>query len=115
MGFEIFLYSYGITTGIALFTWNKRFYSRDKKRFGKRYAIMESIKVSLLCFIPYVVFGFILCSAVSAFHERIENWIERDPTAPRNINNPDFVPPPKKEKKFEPIKSRAEILDLETR
>jgi len=42
----------------------------------------------------------------------VSGWINSDPTSPTNIEDPDFVPPPKKEKKPNPVDSRFDIMDL---
>ena len=51
-----------------------------------------------------------LCVTVSK--ARIDNWLANDPTSPGNMADPNFKPPPKKEKKFKAIRDRFEILDL---
>lgn len=76
---------------------------------GKRAAIFIYICGFLAGFIPIIN----LLLIISLTGENIKEWLDKDPTAPKNRDNPDFVvPEPKKKKKERPIKSRAEILDI---
>ncbi len=85
------------------------------ENMGKRRAIIESIQVALICFIPILPLIAVFYSTKEVIKEKLEKWIEEDPTDPINLKNPDFKPPEKKKKKKKkdkPIFNRSEILDL---
>lgn len=79
-------------------------YCEVRKEKGERSAIKELILIIGFCLIPF--FNFVIIGGI------INSWISNDPTSPKNIANPDFTPPPKKEKKYKGIKNRFDILDI---
>ena len=106
------LYSYLITTGISISVMPIRAYFIGKNKDGKRISIIRSFEIAAICLIPYLAFYAFLYVSYLVIKKRLNSWIKADPTNPKNIADPDFVPPPKKEKKFKPIKDRFDILDL---
>ena len=109
---ELLLYSYLITTCISASVMPVRAYIMGKDKHGKRKSIMVAIQIYFLCYLPYIAFVACVYVTFKWSKKSFEDWVNQDPTAPKNINDPDFVPPPKKEKKFKPIKDRFDILDL---
>jgi hypothetical protein len=112
---KIALYSYAITTVINIILLPVKEHKRILKEHGKRRAYMDFITGSLCCFIPVIVFIMLVCFELGDLKKNVKGWIDKDPTNPKNIADPDFDPPPKKEKKIkpvEPINNRTEILDL---
>lgn len=105
------LYSYLITAGISILILPIRVYNINKIK-GKRKAIIEFFYLAGLCLIPYIPFFAMIFVIYEEVKEKIEKWVRNDPTAPRNKNNPNFISPPPKKKKFKCIKNRFEILDL---
>jgi hypothetical protein len=112
---KIALYSYAITTVINIIILPVKEHKHLLKEHGKRKAYADFITGSLVCFIPYIVFIMLMIFELGDLNKNLKKWIEKDPTNPKNIADPDFDPPPKKEKKVkpvEPINNRTEILDL---
>lgn len=112
MFWEIFVYSYLITSGIALIVMPIRTYRMGIGTYGKRKSIVTALMIAFLCLFPYIGFCAMLYVTFSAIKNGTKEWINRDPTAPKNVADPNFIPPPKKEKKPDPVKDRFEILDL---
>jgi len=109
---ELFLYSYWITTSISIIVMPIRTYLMGKKSHGQRKSIFVAFQVAGLCLIPYLAFCAMIYVAFLTIRDKIGNWMDSDPTSPKNLADPDFVPPPKKEKKFKPIDNRFDIMDL---
>ncbi len=109
---NIFLLIYLITTGISMIVLPIRTYTLNKKECGKRKAIIKAIEGGLWCFVPVLPIIAVGMVCYWKIKEKTNKWIDNDPTSPKNIANPDFTPPLKKEKKYKGIKSRFNILDL---
>ena len=115
IAFKIALYTYAITTVLNIILLPIKEHKRLLKKHGKRKAYMDFITGSLFCFIPYIVFIMIVIFEIGDLNKNLKKWVAKDPTNPKNIADPKFNPPPKKEKKvkpIEPINNRTEILDL---
>ena len=112
MFWQYLLYSYLITTGISISVMPIRTYFIGRKKFGKRKAVMVAFQVAGCCLVPYVGFAAFLYATVVGSKKGLRKWLKSDPTSPENMADPNFVPPPKKEKKFKPIRDRFDILDL---
>lgn len=112
MIWELFLYSYLITTCLSATFMPIRTYIMGKDKYGKRVSIIKALEIFMLCFIPYLCFCAMIYVSYLNVKDRLNGWVNQDPTSPKNMADPDFVPPPKKEKKFKPIKDRFDILDL---
>jgi hypothetical protein len=112
MFWQFLLYSYLITTGISLTVMPIRTYKMGKKKYGKRKSVMVAFQVAGCCLVPYVGFCAFLYATYVGSKKGLKSWLKADPTSPKNIADPDFVPPPKKEKKAKPIDSRFDIMDL---
>jgi hypothetical protein len=114
MGFlQFLLWSYLITSGISAPIMGIRTYKMGIEKFGKRMSVIESCKVFILCMlIPYIGFVALVYVSFRWLRKETDNWVKSDPTNPKNIADPNFIPPPKKEKKVKPVEDRFEILDL---
>jgi len=112
IAFKIALYSYAITTVFNIILLPIKDYKKEKERDGKRRAIANFIGSFFLCFVPYIIFIMIICWEIGDLRKKMDKWIDKDPTSPMNVADPDFVPPPKKVEKVDPIVDRNEILDL---
>jgi len=114
MGFwTIFLWSYIITSAISSPVMGIRTYFICIEKVGKRKSIIEAFKVTGLCaIIPYIGFCAMVYVSYLTIRDGVNEWTNGDPTAPKNVSDPNFTPPPKKEKKVKPVESRFEIMDL---
>ena len=118
MFWTICLYTYCAATGISLLILPVPIYYFNRDREGKRKSILFAILSGLICLIPIINLIFLIMGSWAIGKDFVEKWIDNDPSSPQNKNNPNFVPPvkkepkPKKEKKYKPIKTRSEILDL---
>ena len=114
MGFWTFLlWSYIITSAISAPTLGIRTYILGKEKVGKRKSIITGLEVMGLCLIiPYIGICGVIYLSYDWIRHKAKDWLEQDPTAPENKNNPNFVPPAKKAKKVKPIESRFDIMDL---
>lgn len=115
MFWEIFMYSYLITSGISLIVMPIRTYHIGKDQFGKRKSILTALMTAVMCLFPYVGFAALIYVAFMAIRSSTKEWISQDPTAPKNVADPNFVPPQKKEiviSNDEEVNNRAEILGL---
>ena len=109
----VLFWSYLITSCISSPIMGIRAYIIGIKRFGKRKSIVGALQVfGLSLIIPYVGFCGLIYVSFICVRDKTKNWMDQDPTSPKNRNNPNFVPPAKKEKKCNPVDSRFEILDL---
>jgi len=115
MIWQILLWSYLISAFISCLGIPVIAYNSNKKTVGIRKSFLDSIKIALCFLLPIVSYVGLVIVIYLIFdyiaHETNE-WVKRDPTSPRNIRDPNFIPPPKKEKKFKAIKDRFELLDL---
>lgn len=112
---KIVLYTYAITTVINIILLPVKEHKKKLKEHGKRKAYVDFITSFFFCFIPVVVFIMVVCFEIEDANKKLKKWIDKDPTNPKNIADPDFVPPPEKVKKtkpIEPINNRTDILDL---
>ena len=89
-----------------------RTYRMDIKDYGKRKSIINSVTIACLCFFPYIGFSALIYVSYIYAKEKIKIWVNKDPTNPKNISDPNFISPPEKVKKAEIIDDRFEILDL---
>lgn len=112
MIWQLLLYSYLITTGIGISTMPFRSYYINKDQYGKRASMITAFQVAGLCFIPYLAFCALIYTSYKSLTKKLNGWVKADPTSPTNKNDPNFKPSPKKEKKFEAIRDRFDILDL---
>ena len=112
MFWTLLLYSYLITTGISIITMPIRTYLMGKKKHGKRKSVMVAFQIAGCCLVPYVAFIAMIYVFTKWSKNSFKNWIDKDPTSPINIADPDFVPSLKKKKKVKPIDSRFDIMDL---
>lgn len=112
MIWQLLLYSYLITTGISIIIMPFRAYHIGKTKYGERVSMIKAFQIAGLCFIPYIAFCAMIYVGYQITKKRINGWVKADPTSPINKNDPNFKPSPKKEKKFEAIRDRFDILDL---
>jgi hypothetical protein len=112
MFWTVLLYSYLITTGISIIVMPIRTYHMGKEKYGKRKAVMVAFQIAGCCLVPYVGFCAMVYAAMVSSKRGLKGWVKDDPTSPKNLSDPDFVPPPKKVKKAKPIDSRFDIMDL---
>ena len=112
MWITIILYLYIIPAVISMAVFCTMEYTDTRKKSGKRKAQLAATKAGFMCLVPFfppVGVFIVLCMY---FQDKIKKWADADPTDPKNVADPKFNPPPKKEKKFKPIKDRFEIMDL---
>jgi hypothetical protein len=109
-----YLLSLVITVPVYTFVWWKA----DRSK-GKRQALISSIHGFFISLIPALSLIMLIATVVIetsfVLKDGVKKWISGDPTAPHNLNDPDFKPPEKRKKKIKPskpIKNRFEVLDL---
>jgi hypothetical protein len=114
MGFLTNLFwFYVITSCISAPAMGIRTYRMGIKKYGKRKSVVEAFVVAGLCLvIPYIGFCAMTYTSFLWVRTTTNEWVNGDPTSPKNASDPNFTPPPKKEKKVKPVESRFEIMDL---
>ena len=90
---NILLLIYAVTTVINLMIGTTIHYYKWKKAKGKRTAIVKASHIVLLSFIPVISFMATICLLYVTLREKIDKWVDQDPTSPFNIRNPEFLSP----------------------
>ena len=111
-----FLSIYLITTGVSLIVHPLMMYFHYVEEDGERSALAYSAIDIIICLVPFlcfltVIYTLLHCYVKIRVVDEIKKWVEADPTSPKNMGRPEFIPP-KKVEKFNPIKSRFDILDI---
>ena len=61
-------------------------YKHYRKNKGKRESIVEALKTCTICLIPLINIIILIALCVMSVNEKIEKWIEDDPTVESDVN-----------------------------